>query len=30
VIELRVDVAPVAGIVDQDHESDGEAAQHVD
>ncbi len=30
VIELSVDVGPVAGIVDQDHEGDGEAAQDVD
>ena len=30
VVELRVDVAPVAGIVDEDHEGDGEAAEDVD
>jgi hypothetical protein len=29
VVELRVDVGPVAGIVDEDHESDGEAAENV-
>src|ERR1019366_5227333 len=29
VIELRVDVAPVAGIVDENHEGDGEAAEDV-
>jgi hypothetical protein len=29
VIELGVDVGPVAGIVDQDHEGDGEAAEDV-
>src|ERR1017187_9982984 len=30
VVELGVDVGPVAGIVDQDHEGDGEAAENVD
>ena len=30
VVELGVDVVPVAGIVDEDHERDGEAAEDVD
>ncbi len=30
VVEGREDVGPVAGIVDQDHEGDGDAAQEVD
>ena len=30
VVELRVGVGPVAGIVDEDHEGDGEAAEDVD
>ena len=30
VVELGVDVGPVAGIVDQDHEGDGEAAKGID
>jgi hypothetical protein len=29
-IELRVDVRPVAGVIDEDHEGDGEAAEDVD
>jgi hypothetical protein len=30
VVKLRVDVGPVAGIVDEDHQGDGEATQDVD
>ena len=30
VIELRIDMAPVAGIVDQDHEGDSDAAEEID
>ena len=30
VVELGVGVGPVAGVVDEDHEGDGEAAEDVD
>ena len=30
VVELSVGVGPVAGVVDEDHEGDGEAAEDVD
>src|SRR6202044_3495580 len=30
VVERREDVVPIAGIVDQDHEGDGDAAEEVD
>ena len=30
VVELGVDVRPVAGVVDENHEGDGEAAEDVD
>ena len=30
VVELRVDVGPVSGVVDEDHEGDGDAAESVD
>jgi hypothetical protein len=30
VVELGVDVGPVAGVVDENHEGDGETAQDVD
>ena len=30
VVELLVDVGPVAGVVDEDHEGDGDAAEDVD
>lgn len=30
VVELRVGLGPVAGVVDEDHEGDGDAAEDVD